>query len=410
MREQKGRRLRACVAAAAFAVAAVALLGQGSAVEALAQCSVVRYNAQCTGWSNAHATYDPTLQWSMNTEYGTTPVIGQDGSLYLGNGFMAFRSYTSDGVLRWIYQTGALVSGSAALGADGCAYVAATGRIIAITSAGTDRWPSPFVFTCGANPSQVILDSGGTLYFGADDKKVYAVNPDGSAKWAYTTGGIVRYNCALSPDGSTVYAASGDGCVYALNASNGTLKWKTPAISCVYNCAVGADGTIYVGSTNGKLYAFSPNGTQKWAFQSQSKVTCAPAIAPDGTIYFGSQDTNLYALDPSGHLRWRYRTNGPIYSAPTLSADGTIIFAEWPGILTALDPLNGTVDWKRTLTAGMYSTPIIDQAGSIYTLCTNGVLSKFSGPTAPEPSSAAAVAGLLALSGVVLRARRRRAP
>jgi large repetitive protein len=406
MREDKGRRLFRCVAAAAFAVAAVALLGQGSAVVALPQCPVVRYNAQCTGWSNAHATYNPTLQWSMSTDYATTPVIGQDGSLYLGNGFRIFRSYTPDGVLRWTYQAAASIAGSAALGADGSAYIAATGRIIAVTSAGTDKWASPFLFTPGCTPSSVILDQCGMLYFGTDDRNVYAVNPNGTGKWSYTTGGIIRYNCAVSPDGSTVYATSGDGCVYALNSSNGTLKWKTAAISSIYNCAVGADGTVYVGSTNYKLYAFAPNGTQKWTFQSQSKVTCAPAVAPDGTIYFGSQDTNLYALDSGGHLKWRYRTNGPIYSAPTLAADGTVIFGAWPGTLTALDPLNGGVEWTRSLTAGMYSAPIIDQAGSIYALCNNGVLTKFSGPQAPEPSSLAALGGLLAVCGI-FRARRR---
>lgn len=354
-----------------------------------------------------HATYSPSLVWTMNITYATTPVIGQDGSLYLGNGFMTFRSYTSDGVLRWTYQTG-LVSGSAALGADGSVYIPVTGRIVALTSLGTDKWASPFLFTPGASASAPILSQAGTLYFGADDKKVYAVNPNGSAKWVYTTGGAVRYSCAVSPDGLTVYVASGDGCVYALDASNGALKWKTAAISCIYNCAVGADGTIYVGSTNGKLYALAPDGTQKWAFQSQSKVTCAPAVAPDGTVYFGSQDTNVYALDPDGHLKWKYRTNGPVYSAPTLAADGTVIVGAWPGVLTALDPSDGSVNWKRTLTSQMYSAPIIDQAGSIYALSNDGVLAKFSGPQAPEPSCLIALSGLLAACAGVSCARRKR--
>lgn len=396
-----------CVAAAAFVITAVVLLGQGSVVVALPQCSVVRYNAQGTGYSNAHATYDPALQWTMNTDYATTPVIGQDGSLYLGNGFRNFRSYTPDGTLKWTYQTPASIAGSAALGADGSAYLGLTGRIIAVSSVGTDKWASPFLFTPGSTPSPVIIDQGGTLYFGTDDRKVYAVNPDGTGRWSYATGGVIRYSCAVSPDGSTVYATSGDGSIYAINSSNGTLKWKTAAIFGVYNSAVAADGTVYVGSTNGKLYAFAPNGTQKWTFQSQSKVTTAPAIAPDGTVYFGSQDTNLYALDPTGHVKWRYRTAGPIYSAPTLGADGSVIISAWPGILTALDSLNGTVEWTRALSAGMYSAPIIDQAGSIYALTTDGVLTKFSGPQAPEPSSLAALGGLLAVCGGVFRTRRR---
>jgi large repetitive protein len=406
MREHNGKRVRACAAAAALAVAAVALLGHGG-VLASPQCPVVRYDAQCTGWTDIHATYDPALEWTINTDSGTTPVIGQDGSLYLGYGSRSFRSYASDGTMRWTYSTPASIGGSAALGADGTAYVGLTGQLLALGSGGTAKWASPFRFTPGCAPSPTLVDQGGTLYFGADDKNVYAVNPDGTGKWSYTTGGTVRYGCAVSADGSTIYATSGDGRVYALNSSNGALRWKTAAISGSYNCAVAADGTIYVGSTSGKLYAFAPNGTQKWTFQSQSKVTCAPAIAPDGTIYFGSQDMNLYALDATGHLKWYYRTGGPIYSAPTLSGDGTVIFGAWPGILTALDPLNGSVEWTRSLTAGMYSAPIIDEAGSIYALCNNGALTKFSGPQAPEPCSLAALGGLLAVSGCVFRTRRR---
>lgn len=399
--------MRGSAAVAILLLAAVVLLGQVDAVTALPQCPAVRYDAGCTGWSGLHATYSPSLVWTMNTTYATTPVIGQDGSLYIGNGFMTFRSYTSDGILRWTYQTG-LVSASATLGADGSVYIPATGRIVALTSLGTDKWGSPFLFTSGASASGVVLGQAGTLYFGADDKKVYAVNADGSARWVYTTGGAIRYSCAVSPDGLTVYAASGDGCVYALDASSGALKWKSAAISCIYNCAVAADGTIYVGSTNGKLYALAPDGTQKWAFQSQSKVTCAPAVAPDGTVYFGSQDTYLYALGADGHLKWKYRTNGPVYSAPTLSADGTVIVGAWPGVLTALDPSDGSVNWKRTLTSQMYSAPIIDEAGSIYALSNDGVLAKFAGPQAPEPSSIVALAGwLAACAGICCRRRKR---
>jgi len=406
---QQHHRTRARTRVAAFAAAALAALGQGNVAQAVPQCPVVRYDSQCTGRTSAHATYDPTVQWNINTDSGTKPVIGQDGSLYFGNGNRSFQAYTSDGALKWSYRTSSSIGGAAALGADGSAYVGLTGQVIALWDDGTVKWASPFRFTSGSSPSPMLIDKNGILYFGADDKQVYAVNSDGAAKWSYTTGGAIRYGCATSPDGASVYATSSDGCVYALNSANGTLKWKTAAIAGVYNCAVAGDGTVYVGSTNGKLYAFAPDGTQKWTFQSQSKVTCAPAIAADGTVYFGSQDMNLYALDPTGHLKWYYRTGGPIYSAPTLDASGTIIFGAWPGALTALDPLSGSVEWTRALTASMNSPALVDQAGSIYAMCTSGVLTKFAGPQYPEPSSLAALGGLLAaLGGMSLGRRRRR--
>ena len=42
------------------------------------------------------------------------------------------------------------------------------------------------------------IDADGTIYFGSEDKKVYAINPDGTKKWEFVTGGrgaISRYRC-----------------------------------------------------------------------------------------------------------------------------------------------------------------------------------------------------------------------
>ena len=139
--------------------------------------------------------------------------------------------------------------------------------------------------------------------------------------------------------------------------------------------------------------------------QATLAPACAPAIAQDGTIYFGSQDMNLYALDPSGHKKWSYRTGGPIYSAPTLDATGVVIFGAYQGILTALDPVDGSVDWTKAVSAGLYSPPLIDRNGSIYTHSTDYVITQFVGPT-PEPSSMLTFGSLLAALGGMSLGRR----
>lgn len=408
MREQYTKRTRGRLRGAAELVtAAIVVLGLSSSVHAVPQCPVVRYDTQCTAYTAAHATYDPSLAWSLTTQSAQTPVMGQDGSLYFGGSDRCFYAYSSGGSMLWSYHAASSIGGSAALGSDGSVYIGLSGQLVALTSSGAEKWANPFRFTTSMTPTSVLIDAGGTCYFGADDNNIYAVNPNGTGKWSFTTGGKVRYGLSTSPDGATVYATSSDGRVYAINATNGTLRWKTSAVSSIYNCAVADDGTVYVGSTNGKLYAFAPNGTQKWAFQTQSKITCAPAIAPDGTIYFGSQDMNLYAVDPSGHQKWYYRTGGPIYSAPTLDGEGKIIFGAWPGTLTTLNS-DGTVEWIRALSAGIYSAPLVDRDGSVYALTNDGVLIKFIGPHTPEPSSMTALALLLvAAAGASLRRKRR---
>ena len=101
----------------------------------------------------------------------------------------------------------------------------------------------------------VILDSVEEK----DKEDQLEINPDGSKKWAFKTGGRVT---------------------------------SSPAI--------GSDGTIYVGSLNDALYAINPDGSKKWEFKTGDYVDSSPAIGSDGTIYVGSYDNNLYAINPDG--------------------------------------------------------------------------------------------------------------
>lgn len=53
------------------------------------------------------------------------------------------------------------------------------------------------------------LGADGTIYFGSWDQKPFAVKPDGTKKWEFTTGGIVRASAAIDADG-TIYFGSED--------------------------------------------------------------------------------------------------------------------------------------------------------------------------------------------------------
>ena len=90
---------------------------------------------------------------------------------------------------------------------------------------------------------------------------------------------------------------------------NGTLKWAyTTGGNVGSSPAIASDGTIYVGSWDGKLYAIHPDGTLQWAYTTGDHVGSSPAIAKDGTIYVGSNDNKLHALNPNGTLQWAYTT------------------------------------------------------------------------------------------------------
>ncbi|WP_026224185.1 outer membrane protein assembly factor BamB family protein [Marinobacter gelidimuriae] len=104
----------------------------------------------------------------------------------------------------------------------------------------------------------------------------------------------------------------------------GSIQWDTgPIIEGVIfsSPALGSDGTVYVGSSDDKLYAINPNGgTEKWAFETDNWIISSPAVGADGTIYVGSFDKKLYAIKPDdGTEKWAFETGELIRSSPALA-------------------------------------------------------------------------------------------
>ena len=57
-----------------------------------------------------------------------------------------------------------------------------------------------------------------------------------------------------------------------------------------------ANGVIYVGSYDGKIYAFdAKTGTDLWSFATGARITSSPIVL-DGILYVGSTDHTLYAF------------------------------------------------------------------------------------------------------------------
>jgi outer membrane protein assembly factor BamB len=172
-------------------------------------------------------------------------------------------------------------------------------------------------------------------------------------KWSYDAKGAGYSSPTIGNDG-TIYVGSSDGNLYAIN-SNGTLKWKYVTESQVNSPpTIGDDGTIYVGSDDYYLYAIDPDGTLKWKYATASYVQSYPAIGTDGTIYVGtiyvgndlyvSGDKNFYAINPDGTLKWSYYAGSPdtssppvgVESSPAIGSDGTIYVGSNDGNLYAI--------------------------------------------------------------------------
>jgi len=220
--------------------------------------------------------------------------------------------------------------------------------------------------------SSPTISADGTIYIGSDDHYLYAINPDGTLKWKFDTGGMVFYSSpALSKEG-TIYIGSYGRYLNALNP-DGTLKWKYKTGSWISSApAISKDGTIYIGSDDHYLYAINPNGTLKWKYETGGWIVSSPAISEEGRIYMGSWDHYLYAINPNGTLKWKYETGWGVNSSPAISKDGTIYVGSWDHYLYALNP-DGTLKWKYE-TVGVNSSPAISEEGRIYVGSDDGYL------------------------------------
>jgi len=238
---------------------------------------------------------DGTLKWELAAG-GTVldpPAVAPDGTVYVGiddpdpSGlcFQCLEALNPNGTVKWGalgYDPG---YSSPAIGSYGTVYISGW----AINPDGTVKWQTGTFLSPSIGPD-------GTIY-GSVDGGLYATNPDGTPQWRFPI------------DGSSVSCTDGV-CFYvfihqssAVVGSNGMVYFGSAVTHGESSCCFSSlHGT-------GSLYAVSPNGTLAWKFAMVSIVgSCGPdsceqifavsdpAIGSDGTIYVGGSDGNLYAI------------------------------------------------------------------------------------------------------------------
>lgn len=167
------------------------------------------------------------------------------------------------------------------------------------------------------------------------------------------------------------------------------VKWKFHTGGSVVSSPAVADGTIYVGSTDGNLYALAlDSGAAKWKFDAHSRVVSSPAVS-NGLVYFAAYDGNFYALEvATGQLKWKFQTGGERRYAGThlhgtqpvaetmpdpfdffLSSpavwNGAVFFGSGDGNIYSLNASTGVLNWKFKTGDVVHASPAIAD-GSLF--------------------------------------------
>jgi outer membrane protein assembly factor BamB len=163
-----------------------------------------------------------TQKWRFKTKDwgGSTPTIDDNGIIYFGSNDNHLYAIYPNGTLKWRFSVGydALTS-SPALGIDGNIYFGChAGYIYSLNSSnGKENWRYPTFshYWDHEVSAPVAIDNNGIIYAGDWSGTLYALNPDGSARWKFYAGDAIYCSAVIGEDG-TIYIASWDGYLYAL--------------------------------------------------------------------------------------------------------------------------------------------------------------------------------------------------
>ncbi len=177
-----------------------------------------------------------------------------------------------------------------------------------------------------------------------------------------------------------VYAASDDSYLYAVSRSDGTLQWKSQVekdlvirsssdLNSVWDWYTSApvlqDTTLYIGSTDGNLYALdTQTGKTLWKFATNAPICTTPQVA-NGIVYIGDTFGFYFAVNAKdGTEVWSYNAKDHNYSSGMALIDQVLYFVT-SNSLHSLDAKTGSVKWTKSMYNGGLSPAY--ENGILYT-------------------------------------------
>lgn len=260
-----------------------ALFGHGDFVyPLLIGTGPLPFDAGADADAEAGSNPTPTIP-ALNAEGPVTSSVNvtKDGSIIVATTNGRVAALRQDAAPKWSVVTDGDGVASPAIGSNGRIYVAGAGNALFSLEpeTGAKMWQAPI----GAALRFISVGGDDTVYVGAADGKLHAIAADGAEKWVFASGGPISGAPAiLSGD---VYFGAEDKKLYAVSVTDGKKKWEYATLGTVASPIIASDRTIYAGSSDGNVYALKPSGLLYFAVNVKGAVKGAPAIGNDGTLY-----------------------------------------------------------------------------------------------------------------------------
>lgn len=215
-----------------------------------------------------------------------------------------------------------------------------------------------------------LVAPDGTIYQcvrNATINNVYAINPNGTQKWAVKLDAAIGAFPALSADG-VLYCLTNKSTLYALDASSGAIKWQQ-SLDGATGSAVAIDkaGNVYTG-TSAAIYSFKSNKEQNWKLEEVNVTEQATFALKDQVLYATLKNGGLVAVDmTNGTKKWTYPTTKGDAYFPIADKNGNVYFTEKGSQTVHAVNASGSKIWEKNVGNNLnYSGGALSTDGILY--------------------------------------------
>ncbi|MHA1292854.1 MAG: outer membrane protein assembly factor BamB family protein [Promethearchaeota archaeon] len=318
----------------------------------------------------------PDKPWAFKLGKAITsaPVIGADGTIYVGSADTYFYAIKYDGTLKWKLKINHVIDDSA---------------VIARRTDPNTGEEKDYVFFPGSDGFARKVDCKTGKVVGAFEAKNHYINPDGTPIFDK---GVPKCNWFESDftfsENGLLLAGCDDFAFYMLNPE--TMKCAVPEFmtkSMIWSGSpTGINGEFYFGSLDSIFRCIDKKGKLLWWYPIFGTAGCGPTILDNGNVIMGSGNNNVYCFEGKrklmklGKVKWKFHTKGDVWSSAALSYDGaSLYFSSADGIVYAVNSGNGNLLWTFPTLRSNRCGPVLDPNGDVFIASGDGKIYKLSG-------------------------------
>jgi len=297
--------------------------------------------------------YDGIEKWKYETSGSieASVAVSEDGLIFFGSNDHFLYAMDLDGNELWKYETGDKITKTPAIGSDGRVYFSSDDfTFYSVDSSGNENWTFSSGWSIRTPP---VVGPDETIYYGGGDHAIYALDHAGNKIWDLLVTGVPG-DLAVDEYGN-IYFGTDRGKVYAISPDKTKLwEFTSEETYAVFSTSpsITSDGIIIIGDqlfdsglrpAPSHLLALNQSGEEIWSFLLPDQVYSSPAITEGGIAYVGCMDGKLYAIELFGDILWSFDVcpGSDLLSFPVIDSSGKVYIGSRDGILFAINGYYG---------------------------------------------------------------------